>query len=310
MLAFGAGLLVDEVFDDDDDWDDYHPNYYHGGMYYGSRPYYPPPPYMYRPPYGNGYHPAHNYNRPPNYQHGFNNNTIVVNNGGNNYWNNQNKKSVDQRSRQVNSPITAAKPNRNDLNNLNREAAERKRDSGQAATRQASQTPARQSGYAGARPENQAARERMVAKSPPAGVAKDLPTRPKTEYAGAKNRPAGAQGDASASQRHTAKPATREAPAPRSAASADRGRQQATAGSSSRPSTAPVSRPAATQRPDAAQRPDAQRAAPQPKAAPQRHDSTAFGSAGAQSGRAESKASQRGRGSASGGGHKARKPRN
>src|SRR5688572_11568151 len=64
LLAFGAGILVNEVFDDDDDWDDYYPNYHHGGMYYGGRPYYPPPPYMYRPPYGPGYSPAHGYNRP------------------------------------------------------------------------------------------------------------------------------------------------------------------------------------------------------------------------------------------------------
>ena len=40
LLAFGAGLLVSEVFDDDDDWDNYGPNYYHGGMYHGGQPYY------------------------------------------------------------------------------------------------------------------------------------------------------------------------------------------------------------------------------------------------------------------------------
>jgi len=43
LLAFGAGMLVNEIFDDDDDWDDYYPNYGYGGMYYGGRPYYPPP---------------------------------------------------------------------------------------------------------------------------------------------------------------------------------------------------------------------------------------------------------------------------
>ena len=31
--------------------------------------------------------PANGYNRPPNYQNGFNNNTIIVNNQGNDYWN-------------------------------------------------------------------------------------------------------------------------------------------------------------------------------------------------------------------------------
>src|SRR5688572_446934 len=59
LLAFGAGLLVNEVFDDDDDWDDYHPNYYSGGMYYGSRPYYPPPPSLHQPPSRSGFYPAH-----------------------------------------------------------------------------------------------------------------------------------------------------------------------------------------------------------------------------------------------------------
>ncbi len=40
LLAFGAGLLVAEVFDDDDDYDNYYPNYGYGGVYYGGRPYY------------------------------------------------------------------------------------------------------------------------------------------------------------------------------------------------------------------------------------------------------------------------------
>jgi Protein of unknown function (DUF3300) len=308
LLAFGAGLLVNEVFDDDDDWDNYGPNYYNGGMYYGGRPYYPPPPYMYRPPYGNGYNPAHNYNRPANYQHGFNNNTIVVNNGGNDYWNNQNRKSVNPRARQVNSPITAAKPNRNDLNDLNRQADQRRRDSGQVASRESSRSPARQSGYAGARPENQAARERMVSKSPPPGVAKDLPTRPKTEYAGAKNRPTGAQGSTRTAQRPEAKPPTREAPKQRPAASSDRGREHEPA--ASRPSQSPRSAATPANRPAAADHPAAQHSTSQPKAAPERSDGTAFGSAGGKSGHDAKKASQRGRGSASGGGHKARKPRN
>ena len=136
LLAFGAGMLVNEIFDDDDDWDNYGPNYYHGGMYYGGRPYYPPPPYMYRPPYGNGYYPAHNYNRPPNYQHGFNNNTIIVNNGGNNYWNRQGNGSTNARSRKAQSPITAANPKRNDLDNLNRQASDRSKPESPGSGRQ------------------------------------------------------------------------------------------------------------------------------------------------------------------------------
>ena len=159
LLAFGAGLLVNEVFDDDDDWDNYGPNYYHGGMYHGGQPYYPPPPYMYRPPYGNGYNPAHNYNRPANYQRGFNNNTIVVNNGGNDYWNRYDQKAGSGRPRTAQSPITKANPRRSDLDNLNRQAQDRSRQASQPATRDASRDRPAQGGYAGARPENQAARE-------------------------------------------------------------------------------------------------------------------------------------------------------
>jgi hypothetical protein len=308
LLAFGAGILVNEVFDDDDDWDDYGPNYYHGGMYYGGSPYYPPPPYMYRPPYGNGYYPAHNYSRPPNYQHGFNNNTIIVNNGGNNYWN-RNQGGVSTRPAQ--SPITAAKPRRNDLDDLNRQARQRdelRQDRQpdarrEAATRDSKPGQPRESGYAGARPENRQAREKMVAKSPPAGVAQDLPTRPKTEYKGAKDRTAGASkpaaaGRPAAAERPAAaqRPASRDAAPQRPAAAADRGR----GGSEPR---------AAANR---------DRSAAMPKAAPaERNDRTAFGGGGgggAQAAKADRQASKRGRSSmggsgGGGGGSKPRKPK-
>jgi len=291
LLAFGAGILVNEVFDDDDDWDHYGPNYYHGGMYYGGSPYYPPPSYMYRPPYGNGYYPAHNYNRPPNYQHGFNNNTIIVNNGGNNYWNRNQGGSISTRPAQ--SPISAANPRRNDLNDLNRQARERDVKPGQP----------RDSGYAGARPENRAAREKMVAKSPPPGVAQDLPTRPRTEYKGAQNRAAGS-GKPTASQRPAAaaRPATREAAPQRpAAASADRGRGGPEARTSVERPQPSVNRAGN----EGGGRPAA------PKAAPaERSDRTAFGGGGAQSGKADRQASQRGRSSmGGGGGNKPRKPK-
>jgi len=298
LLAFGAGILVNEVFDDDDDWDDYYPNYYHGGMYYGGRPYYPPPPYMYRPPYGNGYYPAHGYTRPPNYQHGFNNNTIIVNNGGNDYWKRQSRGGADGiGSRQAASPITRANPKRSDLADLNRQAADRGREARQPATREAStrERPV-QGGYAGARPENQAAREKMVAKAPPKGVAQDLPQRPRTEYKGAKDRPAAAGRPAeakrpAAAKPAAAKPAARETPASRPAGAADRGRDR------------PESR-------EVAQRPAPASARPAAKAAPaDRGNPTAFGG-GAHSGKADRQASQRGRSSmGGGGGNKPRKPR-
>ncbi len=313
LLAFGAGILVNEIFDDDDDWNKYGPNYYHGGMYYGGRPYYPPPPYMYRPPYGPGYRPGHNYNRPPNYQHGFNNNTIIVNNGGNDYWNKYGNKPGQDRPRPHTSPITAANPKRSDLDNLNRQARERPRpDQKPAATRDASRDRPAQSGYAGARPENQAARDKMVAKSPPAGVARDLPARPKTEYKGAQNRPAAAKGSGispkpAAASRPTqaSRPATREPPKQRPAGTIDRGRDSPAA---ARPaSSKPQAKPSLPQKPS----PQARPAAPKAKAP----DRTAFNTGGgAQAGRSDKAASQRGRssmggGGGGGGGKKPRKPK-
>ncbi len=131
LLAFGAGILVNEIFDDDDHHNNgyYYPNYGYGGM-----PYYPP--YPYRPSYGGGYYPSNGYNRPPNYNSGFQNNgNIYVNTGGgnrpggnnNNYWDrydNKPRPGSDKvgynRARTTSSPITQAKPNRSDLNDLNK----------------------------------------------------------------------------------------------------------------------------------------------------------------------------------------------
>ncbi len=79
LLAFGAGILVNEIFDDDDHNHNY---YYHSyGYGYGRPPYYPPP---YRPRYGNGYRPAYSYNPPKNYKNSFNNNNIYINTGNKN----------------------------------------------------------------------------------------------------------------------------------------------------------------------------------------------------------------------------------
>jgi hypothetical protein len=305
LLAFGAGLLVNEVFDDDDDWDDYYPNYGHGGMYYGGGPYYPPPPYMYRPPYGGGFYPANGYNRPPNYQHGFNNNTIIVNNGGNDYWNRNSGNSARVDARPAKSPITAAKPNRAELNDLNRQASDRARTQAERPdTRQAQSNQARQTGYAGARPENKAARDKMVQNSPkPAGVSQDLPKRPQGTYAGAKDRPAASQRPAAA------KPATREPPKQLPGGATDRGRGGAEAArpSASRPDLErdrPASTPA---RPEAARERPATQAArvdqPRPSSTQQRSGGGAFNASSAKPARAEHAASQRGRSSKPSGAH-------
>jgi len=125
VLAFGAGILVNEIFDDDDD--NYRHGYYYPNYGYGGMPYYPP--YPYRPVYGNGYYPSNGYNRPPNYNNGGfqNNGNIIINTGNNDYWNRydqrpgglNNATTYNKQARNVRSPITQANPNRKDLNQLN-----------------------------------------------------------------------------------------------------------------------------------------------------------------------------------------------
>jgi hypothetical protein len=99
-----------------------YPHYGYGGM-----PYYPP--YPYRPAYGAGYYPSNGYNRPPNYNSGWQNNgTIIVNNPGGGgrggYWDRYDNRSpnISGATRQVNSPITAARTNRPELAELNKRA--------------------------------------------------------------------------------------------------------------------------------------------------------------------------------------------
>jgi hypothetical protein len=122
LLAFGAGMLVNELFDDDDDYHHYgYPNYGYGGM-----PYYPP--YPYRPAYGNGYYPSHGYRPPQNYGGRYggnyvNNGNVIINTGGNDYFNRYNGKARATTYGQggsAKSPITAARPNRPELNDLNK----------------------------------------------------------------------------------------------------------------------------------------------------------------------------------------------
>lgn len=115
VLAFGAGILVNEIFDDDDD-------YWHGynDMWYRPPPYYPP--YPYRPVYGPGFYPGTAYNRPNTY---IRNNNVVVVNKNNDYWNRyDNDRVIASNRTNPRSPITDAKPNRSDLNNLNARAAQ------------------------------------------------------------------------------------------------------------------------------------------------------------------------------------------
>ena len=221
VLAFGAGILVNELFDDDDNhkhkYDYYYPNYGYGGM-----PYYPP--YPYRPVYGGGYYPSHGYNRPPNYNSGWQNNgNIIINTGGNRpnggYWDRYDNRPGTgyQRPRPVSSPISVAKPGRPELQDLNkRQPRPMPADYKRPAPNATAADWKGQSGYAGAKNRDKmSAQERIAAAQPgyskPAAANKagtrDLPKAPpkvQGSYAGAK-------GDRA---KPAAVPATRDLPKP------------------------------------------------------------------------------------------------
>jgi hypothetical protein len=212
LLAFGAGMLVNEVFDDDDD--------YYGYGWGAPMPYYPP--YPYRPAYGGGFYPSNGYNRPNNYVRGSNNNVVVVNQD-NNYFSRFDDKAGDRRGRQADSPITRANRSRNDLQALNRDAAQGPKRGAPAAgeTWKGKNTYAGAGGAAGAK--------RSATGTKPTGRAA-----PKVQgsYAGA--RPSAGQ----AATRNVA--STRPAAAQRATtgAGADRGYDVGSAGRAQAPSRA------------------------------------------------------------------------
>ncbi|MBP6700053.1 MAG: DUF3300 domain-containing protein [Halioglobus sp.] len=178
LLAFGAGILVNEVFDDDDD-DRYYPNYGYGGPAY-----YPPP---YYPRYGNGYRPASGYNRPPNYQHGFNNNNIYVNTDGKNYFNRFEGDKNNYR-RNSDSPIGTTGANRQEAGGLSQraQATNRPAATGVADSRKVQGT------YAGAKQGAAAQRPAVKSKVPAAtyaGAGNAAARRPvNSQTAGARDR--------------------------------------------------------------------------------------------------------------------------
>lgn len=322
VLAFGAGILVNELFDDDDDHhnDYYYPNYGHGGM-----PYYPP--YPYRPTYGNGYYPSNGYNRPPNYNSGFQNTgNIYINTGGNNrpgggndnYWNrfdnnpraggvngatNRATANTYDRARTGQSPITAARPNRTaELNQLSQRQprpmpADVKRPSPNAT---ASNWKG-QSGYAGKANKSggsAAAADRIAQATPayskPASKSsgtRDSQAKPKVQgsYAGAANR---------STRDDTNRPATVTRDTPKKPSTRDEPRPKP------RPETGNVQRPTsgdrgygAASRPSLpAQQPErANRPSPAPAAGGGGGGSRPTAMSGANRGAGDRAASQRGR---------------
>jgi predicted small lipoprotein YifL len=288
LLAFGAGMLVNELFDDDDNHNHkngyYYPNYGYGGM-----PYYPP--YPYRPAYGNGYYPSNGYNRPPNYQHGFNNNNVVViNNGqGGDYWNDRNNRATTYQKTgtyQAKSPISSAKPNRSDLQDLNKRQprampADVKRPSTAAAPKEWKG----QSSYAGAK---QGAKDKKVAANAP--QARPAP-KPQGSYGGASGdraKPSNAsyQGAANkAKPQAPQRPSTKDVSKPRpSSGQGDRGY--------SKPVSAPAARPQKMDTPKPAARP-AQ--SPAKSGGGQKQSKPSAMSGSNQSGKSDRAASQRGK---------------
>jgi hypothetical protein len=308
LLSFGAGMLVANIFDDDDD--DWYKKGYYNPRYYGpSMPYYPP--YPYRPSYGNGYYPSNGYNRPPGYGGGFNNsgNIVVVNPGGNNggYWdrydNNRsayNGATRDGPSRKASSPITAAKPNRPELDSLNAQAKQ-----GPKRPAPAPDAWKGQSSYAGAQ---QGAKSKVPDARPgAASTASAAVPKVQGSYAGsqassaaAKNKATTAAPAAKAAAKPAAKPAVSSVSRPDTKPSASAARSAASDRGYEAPSTPKVSKPAS-------------KPAAVPSGAPERAKSSAV--SGAKSGGGDRAASDRGKQSMPSGapakakGAKDRKPR-
>lgn len=201
LLSFGAGMLVNEVFNDDDDDDD---DYYRPNWGYGGSGYYPPP---YYPRYGNGYRPANRYNRPVDYQRGFNNNNIYVDADGKDYFN-KFEGGKNNYLKNAKSPISTARPNRPELGTLNQQGPGGKI----------------KGDYAGAKP---GARPNVPAQR--SGVADKVPS---GTYAGAKpgvrpnanaQRPAATSKVPKGTYAGAANPAARQKLNPQTAGARDRG---------------------------------------------------------------------------------------
>jgi hypothetical protein len=265
-------------------------------------PYYPP--YPYRPSYGGGYYPSNGYNRPPGYNSGWQNNgNIIINTSGNN----RPGSNGYQRPSTISSPITAARPNRPELNDLNqRQPRAMPADVRRPSPDATAANWKGQSGYAGAKNRDKMTSQERIANAQP-GYAKPAATKagsrnmPKTppkvqgSYAGATrdraqpanvSRPTPATRDvpkAATRDIPKSKPATRDMPKP-SKGSVDRGYAKPAAKQPQQ-----VNRPVA----QPAQRPAAPRPTPSSRPAPSSKRGTAVSPN--RGGQADRAASQRGK---------------
>jgi len=299
VLAFGAGILVNELFDDDDNhnnkYDYYYPNYGYGGM-----PYYPP--YPYRPSYGGGYYPSNGYNRPPNYNSGFQNTgNIVINTGGNRpgggngYWDRYDNKRPRttgyQGANKASSPISAARPNRPELNELSKRQprampADVKRPSPNATAANWKG----QGGYAGAKPGNKQAAKDRIANAQP-GYSKPAQARPGTRDVPRAKAPPKVQGSYAGATPDRVKPQTRDVSRP-TPSTKDLPKPNKAAGDRGYAKPVADKKPAA--RPQPADRPPAAKPMPTSRPAPSGGNrGTAV--SGAQGGSKDRAASQRGK---------------
>ena len=293
VLAFGAGILVNELFDDDDDH--HHNDYYYPNYGYGGMPYYPP--YPYRPSYGGGYYPSNGYNRPPNYNSGFQNtgNIVINTGGGGGYWDRYDNKPGGgyKRPATTSSPITAARPNRPELNDLNqRQPRPMPADARRPSPDATAANWKGQGGYAGAKDRSKMDSKERIANAQPGyskpstaqGVSRDkanAPPKVQGSYAGAKPaaRPQPAPGTRDVQK---PSPSTRDVQRP-TTGQGDRGYSK----------PAPSAKPASRPQPAPSTR-DVQRPAPTSRPAPSGGNrGTAV--SGGKSGKADKAASQRGK---------------
>ena len=308
LLSFGAGLLVANLFDDDDDYhhNNYYPNYGYGGM-----PYYPP--YPYRPSYGNGYYPSNGYRPPSGYggRYGGGNNfvntgNIVVTNpggrGGNDYWDRQKN---DGRTRQANSPITAAKPNRPEMQELNkRQPRPMPADAKRPSTTQTASDWKGQKGYAGA--STAASNRTAKTNAGPSGSAQRPAPKVQGSYAGGSS--AGRPGTGQSTYQGAANKAGKTGQSTYQGA-ANKAGQSTYQGSASkggdRGYSQPASRPQPTSRPQPSAKPQQQASRPTPSSRPAQqgggHNNAMSGSGN--KGSADRQASQRGKQSMPQGAH-------
>jgi hypothetical protein len=292
LLAFGAGMLVNQLFHDDDyKYKYYYPNYGYGGM-----PYYPP--YPYRPAYGNGYYPAHGYRPPPGYGGRYggnyvNNGNIVINTGGNDYWNRydgKGKATTYGQNGRAKSPITEARPNRPELNDLNkRQPRPMPADAQRPSSKATASDWKGKSSYAGASKAPAAADRSAKTNAGPSGQAQRPAPKVQGSYKGgssAANRDVArpSAGTTPSANRASARPSTYQGD---KSGGADRGYQQ-----QARPRQASNQQAAKQQ----ASRPQQQPSRPTPSQQPARQQgshNTAM--SGASHGSADRQASQRGK---------------